>query len=58
MTDKPREYGHDPIPGRVEKGLQPIPARPEPSGLGPETAGLQPILPVTPVNEAPQSNDD
>lgn len=50
--DKNREYGHNPVPPREEKGLQPIkPVSDIPSGVGPKTAGLQPIPPARPTSE-------
>lgn len=50
MADgKDREYGHNPIRPRVEKGVQPI--KPQPVLEDPAmTAGLQPVRPA-PSNE-------
>lgn len=48
-NDKKREYGHNPIPAREEKGLQPI--KPHPVLEDPSmTSGLQPVRPA-PKNE-------
>lgn len=64
---KKRDYGHDPIPARVERGLQPVRPRPDgevpgietipPSGLGPGTAGLQPIPPARLTNQGDPGSD-
>lgn len=64
---KKRDYGHTPIRVREEKGLRPVRPRPDgrvpgvetvsPSGLGPETAGLQPIPPARPTNQGDPGSD-